>query len=143
MDDINDLIEISFYDAKPALTHKDATEMQDKIIQDYQNGDSIHWAIADKTTNKIVGTVGYYRGFENRTGELGCVLKTEFRGLGYMSKAMKLAIEFGFNEIRLTKIRAITSKDNKNALKLLDRLHFIKSAELADDEIELEISGNL
>lgn len=135
-EDIKDLIEISFYDGKPALTVEDAAEVQNKINIDYQNGSSIHWGIVDKYTNKIVGTLGYYRGFENGVGELGCVLKSKFRGQGYMTIAMKLAIEFGFNEIGLTKIIAITSKQNYDALKLLERLNFMKTADLPDDEIE-------
>lgn len=53
-----------------------------------------------------------------------------------MTIAMKLAIEFGFNEIGLTKIIAITSKQNYDALKLLERLNFMKTADLPDDEIE-------
>lgn len=69
-------------------------------------------------------------------GELGCVLKSKFRGQGYMTIAMKLAIEFGFNEIGLTKIIAITSKQNYDALKLLERLNFMKTADLPDDDIE-------
>lgn len=40
--DIESLIEISFYDARPAVTAKDAAEMQERINLDYQNGSSIH-----------------------------------------------------------------------------------------------------
>lgn len=141
-EDIKDLIDISFYDGKPALTVEDAAEMQNKINIDYQNGSSIHWCIVDKHTHKIVGTLGYYRGFENGVGELGCVLKSKFRGQGYMTIAMKLAIEFGFNEIGLTKITAITSKQNYDALKLLERLNFMKAADLPDDEIEYNFVKN-
>lgn len=137
--EINELIEISYYDSRPALTVDDAVEMQQKINQDYLNGTSIHWAIADRQTNKIAGTVGYYRGFDKEIGELGCVLKADYRGLGLMTRAMKLAIEFGFNDIELTQIIAITSKQNHKAVKLLERLNFTKTADLPDDEIEFEI----
>lgn len=30
---------------------------------------------------------GYYRGFENASGELGCVLLPQFRGQGFMTSA--------------------------------------------------------
>lgn len=93
--DINDLVEISFYDSRPVLTFNNALEMQEKINLDYQNGNSIHWGIANKLTNKIMGTLGYYRGFDEGIGELGCVLKPEFQGQGFMTSAMKLVIKFG------------------------------------------------
>lgn len=50
--DIIDLIEISFYDSIQATTLQQATEMQAKINKDYFEGNSIHWGIADKLTNK-------------------------------------------------------------------------------------------
>ena len=139
-DDIKDLVEISFYDSRPALTVEDATEMQDRIDLDYQNGTSIHWGIADKQTNEIMGTLGYYRGLDKGIGELGCVLKPEFRGQGFMTTAIKLAIEFGLNDIGLTKIIAITTKQNDRAIKLLGHLNFIKTADLQEDEIEYQLA---
>ncbi|REG99469.1 hypothetical protein [Flavobacterium aquicola] len=53
--------------------------MQNKISLDYQNGNSINWEIANKLTNKIMGTLGYYCGFDKRIGELGCVLNQNFK----------------------------------------------------------------
>jgi len=74
LSDISDIIEISFYDSIQATTSKQAIEMQEKINEDYNNGNSIHWGIADKLTNKIVGTCGYYRGLDKGEGEMGCVV---------------------------------------------------------------------
>lgn len=137
--DLNDLIEISFYDSIQATTLKQATEMQSKINEDYTNGNSIHWGIADKLTNKIVGTCGYYRGLDKGEGELGCVLLPQYRGQGYMTFAMLLAIKFGLNNIGLKRIWAITTKKNEKAIKLIEKLNFIKIADLDDNEIEYEL----
>lgn len=137
--DINDIIEISFYDAIQATTTQQATEMQTKINQDYLEGNSIHWGIADKLTNKIVGTCGYYRGLDKGEGELGCVLLPQYRGQGFMSSAMLLAIKFGLNHIGLKRIWAITDKQNEKAIHLIEKLNFIKIAELDDNEVEYEL----
>ncbi|MDO9615610.1 MAG: GNAT family protein [Bacteroidota bacterium] len=138
--DIKDLVEISFYDAVQATSVQEATEMQAKINKDYFDGNSIHWGISDKLTNRIVGTCGYYRGLDKGEGELGCVLLPQYRGQGYMTAAMLLAIEFGLNNIGLKRIWAITSQHNKEAIKLLERLKFIKVAELAGNEVEYELT---
>ena len=122
--DAKAILDISFYDSKVATSLEEAVEMQNKINLDYLNGNSIHWAIVDKSTNAIAGTLGYYRGFENGIGELGCVLKREFYGKGFMTMAMKLVIEFGLNEIGLKNIVSVTSKDNLKAIQLLKRLNF-------------------
>jgi len=137
--DLEDLVEISFYDAVQATSVKQAAEMQAKIDKDYIDGNSIHWGIEDKVTGKIVGTCGYYRGFDRGEGELGCVLLPQYRGQGFMTAAMLMAIEFGQQNIRLKRIWAITSQQNKDAIKLLERLDFIKVADLDGDDVEYEL----
>ena len=123
-DDINDIIPISFYDAVQANTAQEAVVMQDKINRDYTNGDSIHWGIAECVSNTIVGTCGYYRGFKNNAGELGCVLLPQQQGKGFMTRAMLMAINFGFDTIGLQRIWAETSVDNHSAINLFERLNF-------------------
>ncbi|MES2761661.1 MAG: GNAT family N-acetyltransferase [Bacteroidota bacterium] len=139
--DLKDILEIQYYDGKAAATEAEAKTMLDKIDQNYIDGDSIHWGIADKITNQLVGTLGYYRGFEKRTGELGCVLLPAFRGKGYMIMAMELAVDFGIKEIQLQRIVAITTTENEAAIKLLGRLGFIKTINLEDNSIEFEYRG--
>lgn len=139
--DMSDLIVISFYDALQAKTESEAQEMQDKINLDYLNGNSIHWGIVDRSTGKIVGTCGYYRGFENGSGELGCILLPQFRGQGFMSAAMQLAIDFGFKNSGLQKIWAATGHNNKETIKLLTKLHFKKTSESENGELVFEIKS--
>jgi ribosomal-protein-alanine N-acetyltransferase len=141
--DIEDLIEISFYDSIQATTFQEAAEMQAKINKDYIDGNSIHWGIAANSTNKIIGTCGYYRGLDKGAGELGCVLLPQYRGQGFMTSAMLLAIDFGINNIGLKRVWAITTKQNEKAIKLLENLNFIKIADLDNDEIEYELSQNV
>lgn len=140
--DINALVEISFYDAVQAKTLQQAIEMQAKINQDYINGNTIHWGIADNLTNNVVGTCGYYRGLNKGEGELGCVLLPQYRGRGYMTAAMQLAIEFGLTHIGLKRIWAITTKQNEKAIRLIEKLNFINVADLSDNEIEYELRQN-
>ena len=137
--DLNDLIEISFYDAVQATTLEQAIEMNSKINKDYDDGNTFHWGIIDNHSNKIVGTCGYYRGFDKGAGELGCVLLPQYRGLGFMTSAMSLAIDFGIKNIALKRIWAITSQRNEKAIELLERINFKKIRVLDDNEVEFEL----
>ena len=137
--DLVDLIEISFYDGLQAKSLEQAATMLSKIKNDYSEGNSVHWGIADTITNKIVGTCGYYRGLNKGEGELGCVLLPQYQGRGYMTSAMLLAINFGINTIGLKRIWAITSQDNYGAIRLLERLNFIKVADLEGNKVEYEL----
>ena len=138
--ELSDLLEISYYDGVQAKTWSEAIVMQSNINADYELGNSIHWGIEDNLTKKIVGTCGYYRGFDKGEGELGCVLLPQFRGQGYMTNALLLAIEFGRNTIGLKRIWAMTTKQNDKAIQLLEKLNFVKMAELEDQNIEFELS---
>jgi ribosomal-protein-alanine N-acetyltransferase len=140
--DINDLIEISFYDSIQADSLEQAIEMNKKINKDYEEGNSIHWGIVDNQTEKIVGTCGFYRGFNNDAGELGCILLPQFRGQGFMTSAMLLAIDFGIKNIRLNRIWAVTNQNNEKAIKLLERLNFEVIRVLDNNEVEYELISN-
>lgn len=112
--------------------------MNSKINKDYDAGNSFHWGIVDNQSNKIVGTCGYYRGFDKGEGELGCVLLLQYRGQGFMTSAMLLAIDFGIKNIGLKRIWAITSQQNEKAIKLLERIDFKKVRVLDDNDVEFE-----
>jgi ribosomal-protein-alanine N-acetyltransferase len=93
-------------------------------------------------TNTIVGTCGYYRGLDKGEGELGCVLLPQYRGQGYMTYAMQLAIEFGLTNMGLKRIWAVTTRQNEKAIKFIENLNFIKIADLNEDEVEYELNQN-
>lgn len=141
--DIAEVVEISFYDARPAQSIEQALEMQARIDEDYARGDSIHWGIEDLRTGRLVGTCGYYRGFDDATGELGCVLRPAFRGQGFMTQAMALAIAFGRAPMGLARIIAVTTRDNRPAIRLLERLHFRRVSESTDGDLTFELDGPL
>lgn len=137
--EVGKIIAISFYNGVKALSSVNTSNMLEKINLDYQSGESIHWGIIDKKTNQIVGTCGYYRGFENGSGELGCILIDQFQGKGFMTKALRLATDFGFESMKLKKVWAATSSENIRAQKLLARVGFQKIDEI-DSEITFEIT---
>jgi ribosomal-protein-alanine N-acetyltransferase len=56
-----------------------------------------------------------------------------------MSEAMAAAIEFGLNTIGLKRVWAITSQNNTPAIKLLEKLTFVKVVDLENNEIEYEL----
>jgi [ribosomal protein S5]-alanine N-acetyltransferase len=136
--DIEDLVDISYYDAIQATSLQDAVAMQEKINNDYQKGNSIHWGIEEQTSGNIVGTCGYYRGLDKGKGELGCILLPAYRGSGFMTNALQLAIGFGLQTIGLASVMAITSAENQAAKKLLHRLGFVAVGKEAGNEIEFE-----
>jgi [ribosomal protein S5]-alanine N-acetyltransferase len=96
--------------------------MLEQIDLDYQRGETVHWGI--EIAGGIAGTCGFYRGFAAATGEVGYVLKADFRGLGIMTAAMRPVLAFGFEHIGLRTINAFTDHDNLASQAVLTRLGF-------------------
>jgi len=136
--DADALLEIFTYNGKFAKNVSDVIEMLDRIDDNYRSGDSINWGIVDKASGEIAGTCGYYRGFEDETGEIGFILRPAWRGKGWMSEALKLAVAYGKEELQLKRVIAITLKSNTAARKLLERNSFRYVEELFDDYLEFE-----
>jgi len=133
------IIDISYYNGKKATTVDDVLLMLAKIRKDYREGNAINWGIVEVASVKIAGSCGFYRGFENETGELGCILHEAFRGKGLMTSAMQLAIQFGWKQLQLSRIISITKKDNSKAIQLLKRLGFVEIAHLENNYTEYEL----
>lgn len=133
------IIDISYYDGKKATTTEDVLLMLAKIQKDYTEGNAINWGIIETASGQIAGSCGFYRGFENGTGELGCILLEDFRGKGLMTSAMQLAIRFGLEQMKLNRIISVTKKDNTKAIQLLKRLGFVATAHLENNYVEFEL----
>ncbi|WP_162910717.1 GNAT family N-acetyltransferase [Hymenobacter oligotrophus] len=115
---------ITFYDGQPAATLAQAQRMLARIADDYRNHQTIHWAVALASSDQLVGTCGFYRGFAEACGEIGYVLRPEYRGHGLMTQAVRAVCAFGFEQLQLRQIEAYTELDNTASQRLLARAHF-------------------
>lgn len=132
-EEANLVIDLVAYDGFFPTTDEDVIYILDKIRNDYRNGDSVSWGIYLKSTGEIVGTCCYCRGYKDSVGEIGYVLKEKFRGKHIMTEAGKLITDFGLNVMKLLKVSAFTSPDNKASQSVLLRLGFIKVEHDGDD----------
>ena len=125
--EVDQIIDISFYDGKQAKNGTESRQFLENINADYLKGETFHWALRLKTDPlSIIGTCGYYRGFLDKTGELGCILKGKYQKQGFMTEAMTAIIDFGFDKLGLETIVAWTSRTNFPALSILSKLNFIE-----------------
>jgi ribosomal-protein-alanine N-acetyltransferase len=125
--DLEQLLEISYFNGIQAVSIEEAADMLECIDFCYKNGESIHWVIERLSDACVVGTCGFYRGFEDGLGEVGCVLKENFRGQGIMTQISSLLFNFGFDYMNLNAIVAITNSTNQSAINLIERIGFQKT----------------
>ena len=135
--DVASIVDISVYDDIVATNTTEAIHILEKINADVANGESLHWGIFLNDSSELVGTCGYYRGFDQNSGEIGYILHPSHRGRGLMTEAVKLMVTFGFDGLNLDTIVAYTSPENFASMAVLQRAGFkqVKS-EQADFKFE-------
>lgn len=86
---------------------------------------SIYWAIADRGTNKIIGTCGFnYWNREHQRAEISYDLDANHWGKGIMTNSLEKIVSFGLNQMQLQRIQATVAIDNTRSIKILEKLNF-------------------
>lgn len=116
-------------------TTEDAIRFIKEIHGYAKSNTSIAWGITLKNHPNIVGTICLWNFSKDRkSAEVGYDLHPNFQGLGIMSAALKLVLDYGFNTLNLDKIEAFTHKDNTSSIKLLERHRFVYMAHRTDED---------
>jgi ribosomal-protein-alanine N-acetyltransferase len=82
----------------------------------------------DLNCERIIGTIGLTNIIRGTlmTGRLGYSIDREETNKGYMSEAVKKALEIAFNEYGLHRIEATIMPENKPSLRLAEKLGFVR-----------------
>ena len=98
---------------------------------------------ADNTKKKLIictndgektGMVSLFNiDHKNRNAEVGIYISGEHQGKGYAKEALRLIINFSFNELNMHKIYATIAEFNTNSIKLFESLGFICECRKKDD----------
>jgi ribosomal-protein-alanine N-acetyltransferase len=122
--DLRGLLEIAVYDGVAARSMAEVGAQLDRIAGDQARGETVHWAIADAGSDVLAGTVGFYRGFPDGVGEVGYVLRPAYRGRGFMTEAVGLAVAYGVDALGLAAVVAHTDAGNRASIAVLERCGF-------------------
>ncbi len=133
--DMNEINEMCSY--RPADRQSTGPELLQKIEDEYLAKNGINWGIYFE--NKLIGTIGFYRGFENNEAEIGYVLLKQYRGKGITTKAVKLLVRFAFEDMKISKVKAYTAKENLASHYVLEKSSFRKVASDIEDDCKFEL----
>jgi ribosomal-protein-alanine N-acetyltransferase len=113
----------------------DALEHIAMIDAKIESNEGINWAITYKDNPKLIGIIGHYRiKPEHFRAEVGYMLLPEYHGKGIISEAIKEAVNYGFNEMKLHSIEAIIDPENFGSARVLEKNNFVKEAHLKENE---------
>ena len=108
-----------------------------KMNEDFENKETIYWAICKKGEKKLIGTICLWKIFMSESkAEIGFELFTEYQGKGIMREAVPRVIDFAFNELGLYIIEGAVEMGNKRSIMLLER-HGFKVSHVYDDNEDM------
>ena len=114
----------------------DALLFIDRIKSNVSRNESVYWVICFQNVSDLIGTVGYWNfDLSAEKAEIGYELLREFRGQGIMNEVLPEVIRFGFEEMKLKWISAVTTEQNVPSVKLLKKFGF-QLADSDDDSSE-------
>jgi ribosomal-protein-alanine N-acetyltransferase len=130
LNDVNDIFEFtSLPETSEILSwypHKDKKETKafiKDIIDKYSKNKASQWAIESKNTRNVIGIAGFIQFFpEHARGEIAYVLSPAYQNKGYMTEALKMVLEYGFNTIKLHRIEAKCEINNFSSERVLQKL---------------------
>ena len=107
-------------------------------LKSYAQNDFGLYRVSVKEGNIPIGICGLIKRAELEDVDIGYAFLREFRGKGYALEAALAVLNYGQWEIGLRRIVAITTPDNEDSIRLLEKagLSFEKMIRLKNDEDE-------
>ena len=114
-----------YLNRKPSKTVEDAMSFIESILEKSKSEELFYWAITKTGEEKLIGTICLFDFLnEQKKGEIGYELLTEYQGKGIMFEATKKVIDYATQTLGLKTIDASTHKENQNSIKLLQKIDF-------------------
>lgn len=105
----------------------------DFFAKNYLEKKGIRWGIELRGTKGIIGTIGFNGwSVKHKRAEIGYEIHPAHWRNGYTSEAVSKVIEYGFEELDLTRIGAVVFIENEASDQLLRKAGFQKEGILRD-----------
>lgn len=125
---------VTRYYGQDTLDHIEQAEaFVDFFANSYKDKRGIRWGIEIKGSKGIIGTVGFNAwSLKHRRAEIGYEIHPEHWRKGYIFEAVSKVIQYGFDELGLTRIGAVVFVENEASNKLLVKAGFQKEGILRE-----------
>ncbi|NLC54461.1 MAG: GNAT family N-acetyltransferase [Erysipelothrix sp.] len=93
-----------------------------------------YWGIfVEETLVGVVSLLGL--DYIKQTGELGYFIGSDYTRNGYMSKTLKLVVNFALSKTKIKAINAYVETNNQASIKLVEKLGFEKIGESIEEDM--------
>ncbi|MBD1877053.1 GNAT family N-acetyltransferase [Nodosilinea sp. FACHB-131] len=122
-----------YYDLATFTSVERAEQFISRMNEKFATNEGIRWAIALKSTNRLIGTCGYNAvHLGSRRAIIGYELRRDHWGQGYMPEALHAMIEYGFVKLHLNRLEAFVIPGNEQSFQVLRKLRFFEEGILRE-----------
>ncbi|WP_214827352.1 GNAT family N-acetyltransferase [Exiguobacterium algae] len=122
-----------YYGSDPLLAVYEAKNVIAYFKDQFQQGKAIRWAICDRMTNELIGTIGFHNWTpQYYRAEIGFEVAPTHWRQGVAFEAATAVINYGFDEFKFHRISALVAPDNDGSNRLVQKLGFVEEGLLQD-----------
>ena len=100
------------------------TEEEERdYIKDKMDKDATMFSMLEKGTNKFIGNIEFFNRKDDEA-EWGIVMTASMQNKGYGKEALRRSIEYGFDELGLSRIYLTVYADNPRAIHVYEQCGF-------------------
>ena len=96
------------------------------------------WAIVDRESGKMIGTIELYNYTYHFMAELGYSLNPDFWGNGFVVEAAKAVLDYGFNVLKLKRIEVSTFETNHQSIRVCEKLGLVREGVLRNSYLRYD-----
>lgn len=122
------------YWSYPAWTELAQAEQKVADIQRQRRElDILVWAIADAASDQLIGTSAMFAlDLAQGRAEIGYSLHAEWQRRGLAAEALRLILQYAFEELQLRRVEADADPRNEASWRLLEKLGFVREGLLRE-----------
>jgi len=113
-----------FYNIVTLTNEGEAQKFIDWFQNRFAENVGIRWGISLKGHDNIIGTIGFNNFTKQHRANIGFDLQANFWNNGYLTEAIKVVTEFGFNKLDINRIEAEVMTGNIASEKVLAKSGF-------------------
>lgn len=120
--------------SEPVYTTKEEVkELLDKWISSYPKQDYYRWAVIEKSSNICIGMIAIFLvDNKNYFCEIEYALGGKFHRKGYATEAVRLVLDFAFNQVNFHKVQVCHKEGNIASQGVIRKSNFTYEGTLRD-----------
>jgi ribosomal-protein-alanine N-acetyltransferase len=108
---------------RPIQTNRSEAESWINLVSSRWQDERIGFcAVIEKSSNQFIGWCGLWRLKENNETEIGYALIKKFRGQNYAVEAAERFLSYGFEDLKLEEIVAVTRPENRASWRTMEKI---------------------